>query len=309
MGKRGLLVIKNRVESVLGCSLELVDVVKNNGVVLHGLRQKDGVVRPVVYIDILYQRYISGELSLDDVVEEIVSCLNKSASADIGIRMGFLFDFSNARERIVYKLINYEKNKKMLMDAPHIRLLDLAIVFKLLPELEDECEDTEVSMIVTSDIARVWGNISADELFKLAEKNTPRLCGYEISNIRDIVLGLLKAQCPDIDKSFLDTILGPEVVPMYILSNKTALDGAAALLYPDLLKDFSDAAGGNLLIIPSSVDEVILVPQNMGGEAVLMKDSIPLINESEVLPNKVLSDNLYYYNRDLNKITIYNEKQ
>ena len=49
---------------------------------------------------------------------------------------------------------------------------------------------------------------------------------------------------------------------MYVLTNKYKLWGAAAFLYPGVLKATAKRFGKDLIILPSSVHEVILIPQD-----------------------------------------------
>lgn len=54
----------------------------------------------------------------------------------------------------------------------------------------------------------------------------------------------------------------PEDCPvptLYVLTNDAAHNGAACVLYPDKLKDLADEFGSDLLILPSSIHEVLII--------------------------------------------------
>jgi hypothetical protein len=82
---------------------------------------------------------------------------------------------------------------------------------------------------------------------------------------------------------------------MYVLSNNQKMQGASALLYPDVLQDFSKALGKGFYVLPSSIHEVILVPEVGDEEPKLMEAMVCEINETQLDLEEVLSDKVYYY--------------
>lgn len=74
------------------------------------------------------------------------------------------------------------------------------------------------------------------------------------------------------------------------------------MLYPDLMKDFSDTIGSSFYIIPSSVHECLLLPPKedvQGGE---IRNMIKEINDTQVSIEERLSYSLYYYDKDEGRI-------
>ena len=108
--------------------------------------------------------------------------------------------------------------------------------------------------------------------------------------------GFLFEECPDAMQQTekRDTISRH---PMYILSNHIGINGAACLLYQDILMKISEQFQSDYFIFPSSIHEVILVPvsdiSNHRKYAAMVKD----INETQVAKEEVLSDNVYYYSQ------------
>ena len=85
---------------------------------------------------------------------------------------------------------------------------------------------------------------------------------------------------------------------MYVLSNKSRVNGAACILYKDLLKDFSIEMDKNLYILPSSTHEVILLPSDGTQESAHLKAMVQEVNRTQVDEEEVLSDSVYYYDRE-----------
>ena len=52
---------------------------------------------------------------------------------------------------------------------------------------------------------------------------------------------------------------------------------------------------GYFYILPSSIHEVILVPESFGLEPERMQEMVKEINQTGVAPEEVLSDSVYYF--------------
>lgn len=91
---------------------------------------------------------------------------------------------------------------------------------------------------------------------------------------------------------------------MYVLTNQRGIYGAAAMLYPELLKDFAERQKTDLVILPSSVHEVLLVPVRGSLDFAWFRCMVRSINRSEVPPEDWLSDQVYVYRRREGRVKI-----
>ena len=85
-------------------------------------------------------------------------------------------------------------------------------------------------------------------------------------------------------------------IPMYIMSNPIKMNGAATMAYPGVIRNFAETIRKNLYVIPSSIHEVILVPES-GTEDTSLNDMVAEVNHTQVDPKEVLADHVYYYDR------------
>ena len=85
-------------------------------------------------------------------------------------------------------------------------------------------------------------------------------------------------------------------IPMYIMSNPIKMNGAATMAYPGVIRNFAETIRKNLYVIPSSIHEVILVPES-GTEDTNLNDMVAEVNHTQVDPKEVLADHVYYYDR------------
>ena len=91
-------------------------------------------------------------------------------------------------------------------------------------------------------------------------------------------------------------------VPMYVLSNKSRVDGAACMLYPNLIQDFAEAIQSSFYIIPSSIHELLLLPTRHLEESQEIKSMIREINDTQVSAEEILSYSLYLYDKEERRI-------
>ncbi|MBR1893304.1 MAG: hypothetical protein IJ815_07220, partial [Lachnospiraceae bacterium] len=153
----------------------------------------------------------------------------------------------------------------------------------------------EGSITIKNDHLKVW-EISKEELWE----NVYESCNEVAKMTSKSMLSIFG------DNSNLP--FGSEALDdMIVLSTEGGMYGAASFMYPGVLKTLSDSiGGGNLVIIPSSVHEVILAPMDkliMEREDLLM--IVNEVNTSVVQDEDVLSDNLYKYDSEHDEISIW----
>lgn len=288
--------VKEEVERRTGADyhVRLNDVIKNNGVVLSGLTlmQDDSNISPTIYLNNYYEDYENGEATLGMVINDVIDMYDRN-KVNRNIDMRYLLDYESIKEQIVLKLINTEKNREFLDDVPHVEFLDLSIVFQVL--ISDEAIGS-ASVLVHNAHMKLWG-VDNNELYKRAMQNTPRILGYEIKNMDEVISEIMESGKDNAEYS-VD-------VPMYVLSNKRKIDGAACMMYPELIGDFAKASGSDLYIIPSSIHELLLLPAWSVDDEGELKNIIREVNETQLLAEEVLSDSLYFYDRASNEIKIF----
>lgn len=267
--------------------VEISVVKKNNGVSKAGLsiREDEHDVSPLLYLDDYYIHYQNGEL-LENIIRNIRADYDKKVQM-AAVKIPNLQEFENIRGRVIYRLVNYEKNKEILEDCPHIRLYDLAVTFRWVARIDDVGVSTS---LITNKQVKEWG-VSVNDLVLAARQNTPRLFPAQIIDMEEMLAGMA---------SF---ILYPSTIPMYILTNKQELNGASALLYGDILKDFANKKGADMYILPSSIHEVIMVPADRINDPTKLLSIVHDANTTVVSIGDVLSDSVYYYDRKKDQIT------
>lgn len=285
-------IVKEKVSSAIGtnCKIVLNDVTKNNGTILCGLtiESTESNIAPTIYLNDSYTAFENGNCSLDEIADDILRIYMES-KVDQPIDVSIFTDYSRCRSTITYKLINTEKNKELLKCIPHMEFLDLSIVFESI--LPGKYEG-RASILVRNEHMQTWG-ITQDRLSEDAFRNAPLINRYNINSLKNVIQGM-------------DIIIEPGdgFIPMFVLTNEKYTNGAACMLYPEVLKNFSGKLGKNIYIIPSSVHEVLLMPETDNMDVEAIQKIIQEVNDTKVDDVEILSYSLYFYNRNTDKITM-----
>ncbi len=295
-------------KELLGTGYEIVfrEVTKNNGVRLHGviITGKGSNVSPTIYIDELYEEYEAGR-AFGDIDYDIL-CVYKKNAKEINMDMEFFTQYARAKSRILYKLIHRESNQELLKEIPYVAWQDLVIVFYY--AFEDERFGKATILIKNSHMA-MWG-IDVPALYETAKTNMLRIKPEEMLPIGQLIQEFMERKLchneREIDAKMpesIDTAMERSSM-MYVLSNCDRVFGASALLYSGSMKALAGKLNKNLIILPSSVHEVILVPDDGMTEKEFYREMVKEVNDTQVDPEERLSYNIYYYDRVLEKVTI-----
>ena len=278
-----------------GGNITINHVIKNNGCEMDGLviMEKGKDIAPTIYLDSLYELYTNGE-NIKSIIRQIELIYEQNKN-NVTFDVNILKHFDTIKDKIVYKVVNYRSNEKLLEQVPHKRILDLAVVFYCL--LDNEYGRSATALIYNNNLKN-W-NVTTDDVYKAALKNTPDLLHSKISS-----MAALFEKCGvNVDGEEVDL---KDYVPsdMYVLTNESKLNGAACILYENVLYDFAQKLGADLYILPSSVHEVILLPKLSMFEKDELVNMVKEVNTEGVAADEVLSDHVYEYNRTERLITM-----
>ena len=264
-----------------GTKLEMIPLQKNNGVVREGLsvRKRGRSVAPTIYLDAYYQEYLEGR-SLRGIYEQILECCGDDVIEE-RFSAEFFTDYGRLRKTIVYKLINKAKNEELLTKIPYLPFLDFAIVFYCL--LADTPSGSATVLVHNSHMNLWHTNIS--DLFAAAKENAARMLPARLDSMAEVIKELSVGGLQPCD----------DEVPMYVLTNSAKIFGASCILYDGMLETCAAKLGGNFFVLPSSIHEVILLPEDSVPDRTQLRGIVREINATQVKETEVLSDNIYIY--------------
>ncbi len=268
--------------------VNLCQVTKNNGHKVTNLqiRKKGEAIAPLIILRDYYVRY-QARIPLDLVLEMI--CRNYfSGMESIEECLKMQPDWEIVKNKIIFRLVNFRKNKKMLKSAPHVPFADLAVTFRW---LAGTYEDKVGTILIDNTLFQSF-KMSEEELLTCAMENTKRLFPPKICTMEEMLLKLSGHDCRN------ETVFSEDLSKVYVLTNEFGVNGASAVLYDHVLEEFSDTIDGDFYVIPSSIHEVLLVPMDTDMEPETIRRIIHEVNTVAVNPDDYLSDSLYCYERE-----------
>lgn len=269
-----------------------------------GMIEKNrGVNKKVVEITKKYSG-ISVEISLKELytkcktVQDAEICAEvilqlyreqKSRQLEVESTVDSIVNWNVIRRQIYPMLVSKEKNHHMLEQSFHIPVMDLAVVFYI--RLSNRTGD--YTMKISKRMLRSW-NISKEEFLITVGENM-QTDGYEIVDMEEFLENALREKNENGEKRH---------GKMAILTNNQRYLGAVGMLNKSLLSEHAEKMEGNLIILPSSIHETLLVRDDKSVPVEMLNEMISQINESCVDETEILSDHAYYYDREKNEIRI-----
>lgn len=272
------------------CEVQFRDVEKNNGLILKAIiiREPGKAVSPTIYIDEMLAQLTSGDIDIREAAQRIVSTYRECQGKGDFEKIVSIISRQSILKGVTYQLINAEKNEDRLAGIPHKRFLDLAVVYRV---IVSEGEIGTFSFLISNGLMEHWG-LDEKKLDVMAWQNT-EWQGFRTVSMESILAEITGELEDETNTGCL----------MWVLTNTKKLNGAVVMLYPEVFKGLADEIRSDLYVLPSSIHEVIAIPDS-GLEPEELKSMVCAVNSSEVSKDEFLSGNVYKYIRTENRLVI-----
>ena len=223
-----------------------------------------------------------------------------------------------AKARFMIILENYEKNKDKIEKGPHIRQMDLALSCNQVIVLEN---NEMFTCRVTWEMLE-WWDMSPESLFEQAGKDSRDYLPPTVEPMEDVIKGFLVEEFLENSKENLEEameraekeyfklfgITKEEVPKVYVISNERRIQGASVAFYTDVLKQLSNKTGSDLILLPSSIHEWLVIPKEQALSIQDLQSMVRDANRHVIRECEFLSDSVYYYSGKNDKITVMDEE-
>jgi len=247
------------------------------------VRPEGQVASPAANLNAFFEDYENGK-EFDEVMDDIADVLQTQAPEHMK-NMSWLLDYDQAKDHLFIRVSNAEKNEELISNAPHKIVDDLVITCHVAVEATDH---GLASTIVNNDLLEHYG-VSEKQLFEDAMITAPEVMPVKIDTMLNVISGMMPEAVSD-DMMMDDSFPGAS---MMIVSNTTMVNGASALFYPGVMDEIADKLGGDYVVLPSSTNELIVVPDQ--GDYKTLECMVKDINATTVDPKEQLSDHVYHY--------------
>ena len=204
-------------------------------------------------------------------------------------------NFQEIRGTIFYALENRKAENRDFSQIPHKAYLDMEIIFYMMVETENHVN----YHLISNEDADVWG-VDVEEIWQAAQENTPKLLGTAILTCREAIQRMDMEKKGSIVEKIAASLAENEKIqtPAFILTNDYGLFGASTILYEGTLKQIAAVWNDDILVLPTSIHDVIILPFSRSGRSVAeWREMIYEMNREGSNKERALTDSVYFYDR------------
>ena len=239
---------------------------------------------PVIHLRDLYKQLQAG-ITVEMCRDEVLAIVHRNPIVNVS---KITDNWDEIKERIFPILVNKQWNEQRLENLVHMDFLNFAVMLKY---YVDDIPAGKGSINVSHELMEAWG-IDEHVLWKTAAEKLENE-EFTIMDLEDIVM-----------REFGTEFQSDRSGALYILTNKGALNGAAAMLRTDILISFAESIGKNFYILPSSIHELILLPDHGNYQVEELQEMARTVNLTTVAEEERLSDDIYYFNRKYGRVEL-----
>ena len=215
---------------------------------------------------------------LDNIVDIAIVGIEKTPQVDV---VNFT-DYEQVKGKLMVELVGTERNQKRLSHIPHTEVEDMSAVYRA---NAGEAGGGMATVLITNEMLNHYG-VSVEQLHQDAIENAAQTMPANFRSMNQVLNEMMGNAGMELD-------MGAD--PLYVLSNDRNMKGASAILYPDVMKNCAEQLEGNFYVLPSSVHEVLLVPESFGMSRKELEGMVSSVNSDEVTPEEQLTDHVYHY--------------
>ena len=223
--------------------------------------------------------------SYDVVLAELGTAVADGFSNRPNVRAAELMDYEAMKDKLMVQVVPTAGNEEMLAGIPHVEQEDMSLVYRFVIETNEQGSATT---LVTNQMLENYG-ISAEQLHADAMANAPEQFPASVRSMQEVLAEIMGIE--------------PEMMPgepggMYVATCNQGVNGAGCIFYPEFMDQAAEKLGGDFFVLPSSVHEVILLPDTGDMSFHELESMVQEINATEVQPADRLSDSVYHYDAE-----------
>lgn len=229
-----------------------------------------------------YDQYQNGT-SYEECLDELGAIVSHHIYEMPNINIEMMKDYNQLKNMLSIQVVPTESNMEMLQNIPHKEIEDLSMVYRFVTSSDS---DGIHSILVTNKLLENYG-ITAEQLHQDALEMAPIFKPVEIRSMGEVMREMMG------DDFFAELVEADNM--MYIATTPNKTMGAGVIAYPNFMEKAAETVNGDFYLLPSSLHEVILIPDNGERNTQTLESMVRDVNETQVLPEDRLSDNVYHY--------------
>lgn len=253
------------------------------------VKPEDSIIGVNLNITKLYEEYEDGK-DFENIVKDAAEVADNALSNRPDFNLEAFKDYDSMKDKLAVEVVSAERNKDLLETVPHKDIEDMAVVYRFV--LGDTQAGTG-SILVTNQLLDNYG-ITAEQLHEDALKNAPEIRPLVIEGMGEVLAKQMGVE----DLEMLGLNIPPEQEQMFVASVEGNVHGAGVLAYQNFMDQAADRVGGSFFILPSSIHEVLIIPDNGKFDTTSLENMVREVNATTVDPTDQLTDSVYHYDAE-----------
>ncbi|WP_199712401.1 DUF5688 family protein [Butyrivibrio sp. CB08] len=254
------------------------------------VKPDDGEIGVNLNLDNLYQEYQNGT-SYDSIVTKAADIATEALDNRPDFDLDSIKDYDKMKSTLAIEIVSADRNRSTLETVPHKEIEDMAVVYRFIIS-EGPLSGTG-SILVTNQMLDNYG-ITATQLHEDALKNAPEIRPLVIEGMAEVLAKQMGVE----DLEMLGFNIPPEQEQMFVASVEGNVHGAGVIAYQNFMDQAAERAGGSFYILPSSIHEVLIIPDNGKFDTASLEQMVREVNATTVDITEQLTDSVYHYDAE-----------
>ena len=241
-----------------------------------------------VNMEKFFEAYENGT-DYEAVVGKAIGIIEGGFANQPTVDVSALTDYDQMKDKLIMEVVSAEANADMLDKVPHKDMEDMAVVYRF--EI-DSNDDGRATILVTNQLIETMG-VTPEQLNADAMENAPELKPAVIKGMSEVMAEMMGVSTEDL--AMMGMPMDPADEQMFVASVPDKIHGAGVLAYQDFMDQAAERVGGDFFILPSSIHEVLIVPDNGNMSLSDLEAMVKEVNATQVAPEDKLTDSVYHY--------------
>ena len=236
-----------------------------------------------------YEAYVNHDVGITEIAAEMTK-RTAEALENAPVISDSISDIQNydvMKHKLVMEVVSLETNAELLQTVPHKDIEDMAVIYRF--DVKDIVGEG-ATVVITNQMIDNYG-ITPDQLHEDALKNAPEIRPIVIQGMAEVLAKQMGVE----DLEMLGLNIPPEQEQIFVASVPDNVHGAGVLAYEDFMDKAAEKVGGDFYILPSSIHEILIVPDNGMMDLASLENMVREVNATTVDPSEKLTDSVYHY--------------
>lgn len=258
------------------------------------VRKEGELLTPTINLNQLYEAYkTQPSVTMETVCRKIADIV---LEAPIQVDLKAILNYENVKDKLFIRVSSAEANKEGLEIVPHQLKEDLAITYHVAVGKD---QDGLSSMLITNEMMKEYG-VTQEQIHEDAMKSSPRVMVPEVSSIGVLIDEIYQKNIlmltPDEREMLLETLQESSEMPtFFVVTNTERVNGAGVIFYPEFMDNMGELLGNNFFILPSSIHQMLILPDDGQVDAEMLRDMVKEVNATQVAPAERLTNDVYHF--------------